>query len=162
VDSRPIAHLPGAGLRHTPLDDAQAVGAAVVPVSLGLSLLASGGLLTGGTPGLAFLLCHATGLPLGFALFLRRRRGSPVGGVQLTVDGAILAGAFAVVDSWRVLWSLVGAVALNAVLMANHWQGGIGRPGKVELLLQELRKKGPGLARRMETPFLQRGADPGD
>lgn len=209
MDNPPIAHLPEAALRHTPLDDAQAVGTAVVLVSLGLSLLACAGLLTGGTPGLAFLLCYATGLPLGLALFLvnlpfyvlawrgmgrrftlrtlgavtalsvaveivhrmlsvravdapyaavaggvligagllvlfrhgasfggvnalalllHRRWGWPVGAVQLAVDGAILAGAFAVVDPRRVLWSLVGAVAVNAVLMANH------RPGRYRVV----------------------------
>lgn len=51
-------------------DDVQAVGTAVIFVSLGLSLLNSAGLTTGGTPGIAFLLSYATDLPLGVALFL--------------------------------------------------------------------------------------------
>jgi uncharacterized membrane-anchored protein YitT (DUF2179 family) len=46
----------------------QAVATAVVLVSLGLALLAGAGLLTGGTPGLAFLLSYTTGMPLGVAL----------------------------------------------------------------------------------------------
>lgn len=51
-------------------DDLQAFATAILLVSLGLSLLAGAGLLTGGTPGLAFLLSYATGLPLGAALML--------------------------------------------------------------------------------------------
>jgi uncharacterized membrane-anchored protein YitT (DUF2179 family) len=190
---------------HTLLDDAQAVATSVVLVSLGLSLLHAAGLLTGGTPGLAFLLSYATDLPLGLALFLvnlpfyalawrgmgrrftlrtagavtllsgavdlvarmlsvrtvdapyaavagglliglgllvlfrhgasfggvntlalfiHRRRGWSVGVVQMAVDAAILAGAFALLDPWRVAWSLLGAVVVNAVLMLNH------RPGR--------------------------------
>ena len=61
---------PPAGARHSPVDDAQAVATAVVLVSLGLSLLDAAGLITGGTPGLAFLVSHVTGMRLGVALFL--------------------------------------------------------------------------------------------
>lgn len=59
-----------ASARHSHLDDAQAVATSVVLVSLGLSLLNAAGLVTGGTPGLAFLLSYATGMRLGLALFL--------------------------------------------------------------------------------------------
>jgi uncharacterized membrane-anchored protein YitT (DUF2179 family) len=55
---------------HSRLDDAQALATSVVLLSLGLSLLSSAGLLTGGTAGLAFLLSYATGWALGPALFL--------------------------------------------------------------------------------------------
>lgn len=55
---------------HTLLDDLQAGATAVLLMSLGLALLASAGLVTGGTPGLGFLLSHASGLPLGAALFV--------------------------------------------------------------------------------------------
>lgn len=189
---------------HTVADDVQAVGTAVILVSLGLSLLNSAGLITGGTPGLAFLLSYATGLPLGVALFLvnlpfyglawkgmgprftaktlaavsslsvgvgllghvvtvraeplyaaiaggvligtgllvmfrhkasfgginilalylQRRKGWAPGKVQLVVDAAILAAALLLMDSTRVAWSLLGAVAVNAVLIWNH------RPGR--------------------------------
>jgi len=54
---------------HSALDDLQAGATAVLLVSLGLALLDSAGLMTGGTPGLAFLLSRASGLPLGLALF---------------------------------------------------------------------------------------------
>jgi uncharacterized membrane-anchored protein YitT (DUF2179 family) len=56
--------------KHSHLDDAQAVATSVVLVSLGLSLLNAAGLMTGGTPGLAFLLSYATGMRLSVALFL--------------------------------------------------------------------------------------------
>lgn len=55
---------------HTAIDDLQAGATAVILVSLGLSLLNSAGLMTGGTPGLAFLLSYASGLPLGVTLFV--------------------------------------------------------------------------------------------
>lgn len=63
-------HSVAAGPPHTLVDDAQAGLTAVVLVSLGLALLQSAGLTTGGTPGLGFLLSYASGLPLGTALFL--------------------------------------------------------------------------------------------
>ena len=55
--------------RHTPIDDAQAFVSGTLLIALGLHLLASAGLLTGGVPGLAFLLRYASGLPLGACLF---------------------------------------------------------------------------------------------
>jgi len=189
---------------HTIADDVQAVATAVIFVSLGLSLLNSAGLVTGGTPGLGFLLSYATGLPLGIALFLvnlpfyvlawkgmgarftattlaavsslsvgvellrhvvavraepiyaavaggvligtgllvmfrhkasfgginilalylQRRFGWAPGKVQLAIDAAILALALLLMDSTRVAWSLLGALAVNAVLIWNH------RPGR--------------------------------
>jgi len=66
-DSRPL-RARNAG--HSRVDDAQAVATAVVLVSLGLSLIKAAGLITGGTPGLAFLISYATGTRLGSALFL--------------------------------------------------------------------------------------------
>jgi uncharacterized membrane-anchored protein YitT (DUF2179 family) len=186
------------------LDDAQAVGTAVVMASLGLALLNSAGLMTGGTPGLGFLLSYATGVPLGaalflvnlpfyilgwrglgarftlktlgavsalslgvevvrqvvvvrtppvyaalvggvligtgllvmfrhkasfgginiLALFLQKRLGWPAGKVQMVVDLAILTGALFIMDIQRVGWSVLGSLAVNAVLVWNH------RPGR--------------------------------
>ncbi len=56
--------------RHTLFDDLQAGATAIVLVSLGLALLNSAGLMTGGAPGLGLLLSYATGVPLGAALFV--------------------------------------------------------------------------------------------
>lgn len=55
---------------HSRVDDLQAYFTAVLLISLALSLLQGARLLTGGTPGLAFLLSYATGWPLGGTLFL--------------------------------------------------------------------------------------------
>jgi len=194
----PLSRSLGRG--HTTVDDVQAGITAVVMVSLGLSLLGSAQLVTGGTPGLGFLLAYATGWPLGLALFLvnvpfyvlawrvmgraftfrtlaavtalslavevvrrvlavqadapyaalaggvligagllvmfrhgasfggvnvlalwlYRRFGWSTGKVQLAIDAGILCAAFAVVDARRVAWSLLGAAAVNAVLIWNH------------------------------------------
>jgi uncharacterized membrane-anchored protein YitT (DUF2179 family) len=54
---------------HSLLDDAQAFVTAILFIALGLSMVGSAGLLTGGTPGLAFLLHYASGISLGTALF---------------------------------------------------------------------------------------------
>jgi uncharacterized membrane-anchored protein YitT (DUF2179 family) len=194
---------------HSVADDLQAFATAIVVVSLGLSLLSSAGLLTGGTPGLAFLLSHATGWPLGAALFvvnlpfyvlawremgarftlrtlgavtalslgvegvshmlsmrhvqpmyaalaggtligvgllvlfrhraslgginvlalaLQRRCGWRAGAVQMAIDLAILAAAFALVDPVRVAYSVAGSLAVNLVLLCNH------RPGRYTAL----------------------------
>jgi len=53
---------------HSVADDLQAVASAIILASLGLALLHSAGLVTGGTPGLAMLLSHAFALPLGATL----------------------------------------------------------------------------------------------
>lgn len=199
----PRADAPG-GAPHTVADDLQAGATAVILVSLGLALLNSAGLVTGGAPGLGFLLSYVTGLPLGAALFLvnlpfyllgwrgmglrftlktlaavtglslgveavrlvlavqasppyaalaggvligtgllvmfrhqasfgginilalylQRRLGWPAGKVQMAVDLGILVGAFFVLDAGRVGWSVLGSMAMNAVLIWNH------RPGR--------------------------------
>ncbi|MFG5411037.1 YitT family protein [Piscinibacter sakaiensis] len=56
-------------LRHTPFEDAQALFAGTLFVSLALILLNQAGLLTGGTAGIAFLLHYATGLSFGSLFF---------------------------------------------------------------------------------------------
>ncbi|MEK8031493.1 YitT family protein [Ideonella sp. DXS29W] len=198
------ARASGTALRHSSVDDIQAGATAIILVSLGLSFLNSAGLMTGGTPGIAFLLSYSVGLPLGVALFLvnlpfyllgwrgmgprftlktlaavaglslgvevvrrlvvvqadigyaavaggvlvgagllvmfrhqasfggvnilalylQRRWGWPAGKVQMAIDLAILMAAFGVMDLRRVGWSVVGALAVNAVLIWNH------RPGR--------------------------------
>lgn len=198
------AALTPAGPKHSVLDDAQAVGAAVVMASLGLALLNSAGLMTGGTPGLGLLLSYATGMPLGaalflvnlpfyflgwrgmgarftlrtlgavtalavgveavrhvlvvhtapiyaaltggvligtgllvmfrhkasfgginiLALFLHQRLGWPAGKVQMVIDLGILTGALFIMDVQRVGWSVLGSLAVNAILIWNH------RPGR--------------------------------
>lgn len=188
---------------HTVVDDLQAWATAIVLVSLGLALLGSAGLMTGGAPGLGFLLSYATGLPLGAALFvvnlpfyalgwramgahftlkslaavtglalgvelvrhvlalraapgyaalaggvligigllvmfrhkasfggvnilalyLHQRFGWSTGKVQMALDLCVLAAAVLIMDAPRIAWSVVAAIALNAVLVWNHRPG---------------------------------------
>jgi uncharacterized membrane-anchored protein YitT (DUF2179 family) len=56
--------------RHTWFEDAQALFAGTLFVSLALSLYNQAGLLTGGTAGAAFVLHYATGISLGQLFFL--------------------------------------------------------------------------------------------
>ena len=58
-----------APLRHSLFEDAQALAAAALVGSLGLSLLKQAGLITGGTVGLAFLAHYASGVSLGKLFF---------------------------------------------------------------------------------------------
>ncbi|WP_367846190.1 YitT family protein [Rhodoferax sp. WC2427] len=54
---------------HTPFEDAQAIFAGTLFVSLALILFGQVGMLTGGTAGVAFLLHYATGITLGKLFF---------------------------------------------------------------------------------------------
>jgi uncharacterized membrane-anchored protein YitT (DUF2179 family) len=58
------------------------------------------------------------------ALVLQEQRGWRAGHVQMAIDAAIVAGAFVLVEPLRVLFSILGAFALNMVLAINH------RPGR--------------------------------
>jgi uncharacterized membrane-anchored protein YitT (DUF2179 family) len=56
--------------RHTPVEDVQGVFSGSLVSALGLYVLASAGLLTGSTAGIAFLLHYAFGVNFGLAFFL--------------------------------------------------------------------------------------------
>ncbi len=56
--------------RHTPIEDVQGVFTGSVVSALGLYILASAGLLTGSTAGIAFLLHYALDVNFGLAFFL--------------------------------------------------------------------------------------------
>ena len=58
-----------AALRHRPYEDVQALLTGTLFVALGVLMFGHAGLLTGGTPGLAFLIHYATGWNLGLVLF---------------------------------------------------------------------------------------------
>lgn len=55
---------------HSALEDAQGIIAGSMLACLGVMVLKAGGLLTGGTAGLAFLLTYATALNFGLAFFI--------------------------------------------------------------------------------------------
>jgi uncharacterized membrane-anchored protein YitT (DUF2179 family) len=56
--------------RHTPVEDVQGICSGSLVAALGLYVLASAGLLTGSTAGVAFLLHYAFGVNFGLAFFL--------------------------------------------------------------------------------------------
>ena len=58
------------------------------------------------------------------ALYLQERRGISAGKVQMIADALVVAAAFAVVTPDKLLLSILSAVALSAVIIANH------RPGR--------------------------------
>ena len=84
----------------------------------------AGGLITG--TGFLVLFRHRCSLGgVGIlALYLQDRYGWRAGKVQMGVDCSIVALALFTVQPTQVLWSIVGAVALNLVLAMNH------RPGR--------------------------------
>ena len=56
-------------------------------------------------------------------LWLQERHGWRAGKVQMAIDCAIVAAAFATVEPERVILSVLGAVALNLVVAVNHKPG---------------------------------------
>ncbi len=84
----------------------------------------AGGLLMGA--GMLMLFRHRASLG-GFnvlVLFLQERFGWRAGKVQMAFDCAIVLAALSVVGWSQIVWSIVGAVALNLTLAINH------RPGR--------------------------------
>jgi uncharacterized membrane-anchored protein YitT (DUF2179 family) len=83
-----------------------------------------GGLITG--TGFLILFRHKCSLGgIGvLALWLQDRFGWRAGKVQMAVDCAVVLLALVSIESVRVLYSILGAVALNIVLTINH------RPGR--------------------------------
>ncbi len=57
-------------IHHSVIDDAQALVAGTLLISLGVALLGKAGLITGGTVGIAFLLHYASGISFGKLFFL--------------------------------------------------------------------------------------------
>jgi uncharacterized membrane-anchored protein YitT (DUF2179 family) len=60
------------------------------------------------------------------ALYLQERRGISAGKVQMIADCLVVAAAFTVISRERLLLSILSAVALSAVIIANH------KPGRYE------------------------------
>jgi uncharacterized membrane-anchored protein YitT (DUF2179 family) len=58
------------------------------------------------------------------ALYLQEKRGISAGKVQMIADCLVVAAAFAVISPAKLLLSILSAVALSAVIIANH------RPGR--------------------------------
>lgn len=82
-----------------------------------------GGFLVG--VGLLMIIRHKASLGgLGvLALYLQNTRGWPAGKVQMAADVLILVAGLYIRDPFTVALSIVGALALNLVLAANHKAG---------------------------------------
>jgi len=57
------------------------------------------------------------------ALYLQERRGISAGKVQLAADCLVVAAAFMVISRDKLLLSILSAVALSVVVIANHKPG---------------------------------------
>ena len=109
----PVADRDDAAVAHQHVGSIQPLYAALV-----------GGLCMG----MGFLVlfrhhCSLGGIGI-LALYLQGRFGWRAGAVQMAADFCIVAAALVTVEPMRVLWSVIGAVALNQVLAINH------RPGR--------------------------------
>ena len=101
----------------------------VLPLALSFDLLqplyaaVMGGFLIG--VGLLMLFRHQASLGgvNVLVLWLQQRHGWRAGAVQMGVDCLIVIVALAVVDTTRVILSVLGAVALNLVVAVNHKPG---------------------------------------
>jgi uncharacterized membrane-anchored protein YitT (DUF2179 family) len=58
------------------------------------------------------------------AIWLQERRGVRAGVFQMVIDSLVVVASLFVVPPVTVLYSVIGAVALNLVLAVNH------RPGR--------------------------------
>lgn len=83
----------------------------------------AGGVLAG--TGILILIRH--GASLGgisiLAIYLQKTRGWRAGFVQMAFDVAILAIGFLILNPAQVIFSLLGALALNLVIAVNHRKG---------------------------------------
>jgi uncharacterized membrane-anchored protein YitT (DUF2179 family) len=104
--------------------------AEAIPHWLGIATLSTpfaavmGGLLAG--TGMLILFRHRAslgGLNV-LVLMLQEKRGWRAGHIQMGLDCAIVLAASAFVPWQQLLWSVVGAIALNITLAINH------RPGR--------------------------------
>lgn len=140
---------------HTLFDDAQALVAGTMLASLGVSLMAKAGLVTGGIAGLCLLLHHATGAPFGvvfvvmslpFFLFSLRRLGwrftlKTLGAVLLFSSVAELlprALGLARIQPWYAA-CMGGILVGTGLLMLFRHQASLGGFNVLCLWLQEKR-----------------------
>lgn len=112
--------------RHTVLEDVVGLATGTVLVSLGLFLLNSGHLVTGGTAGLALLIGYASGIPypllfvivnLPFFVLAVRRKGW-----DFTLRTALVVGAVSALAWLYGLPGFIGDLDLNpafAAILAN-------------------------------------------
>jgi len=84
----------------------------------------AGAFLAGAVIGMGLIVLFRHGASLGgigvLALFLQEKAGIQAGWTQLGFDALLFAAAFAVLDPWLVLFSLLGAVVVNLIIAVNH------------------------------------------
>ncbi|WP_341504027.1 YitT family protein [Gallaecimonas sp. GXIMD4217] len=84
-------------------------------------------LMGGGLIGVGMLMLFRHQTSLGginlLVLHLQEKLGISAGRLQLAIDSAIIVAGFFVVSPWLLLCSVLGAVMMNLVLMANHKPG---------------------------------------
>jgi uncharacterized membrane-anchored protein YitT (DUF2179 family) len=140
---------------HPLLNDAQGFATAILLVALGLAMLRSAQLLTGGIPGLAFLMSYATGWPLGWTLlivnlpfiaFAWRVFGARftwktiivVAGLSLGVEG--MGRALSVHSAHPLFAAIVGGLLIGVGLLVLFRHGAsLGGFGVLALFLQRRR-----------------------
>ncbi|MFN3954798.1 MAG: YitT family protein [Pararhodobacter sp.] len=100
--------------------------AALLPHVVSFDRLSPGvaALLFGSVTGAGLLAIFRHGASLGgvgiVALYAQERLGLQAGWVQLGFDALLFAGALLVLEPRLVLYSLIGAVVVNAILGINH------------------------------------------
>jgi uncharacterized membrane-anchored protein YitT (DUF2179 family) len=101
--------------RHSRLENLQALASGTLLIAFGVGLMARAGLLTGGAPGLAFLLHYLTGWPLGplFVLVNLPFYAMALAGFGWRFTAVSLAAACVVAGllEWQSHWLQVQAVA---------------------------------------------------
>ena len=140
---------------HPLLNDAQGFATAILLVALGLAMLRSAQLLTGGIPGLAFLMSYATSWPLGWTLlivnlpfiaFAWRVFGARftwktiivVAGLSLGVEG--MGRALSVHSAHPLFAAIVGGLLIGVGLLVLFRHGAsLGGFGVLALFLQRRR-----------------------
>lgn len=140
---------------HPLLNDAQGFGTAILLVALGLAMLRSAELLTGGIPGLGFLMSYATSWPLGWTLlvvnlpfiaFAWRAFGARftwktiivVAGLSLGVEG--MGRALSVHSAHPLFAAIVGGLLIGVGLLVLFRHGAsLGGFGVLALFLQRRR-----------------------
>ena len=140
-------------LRHSVLDDIVGLGSGVIVVSLGLALLRAGGVVTGGTAGVALLLSYAFPVSFGwlfvlvnlpFFLLAIRRKGwnftirSGLSIVAVSALSAFHPGQLHLGAIGEVYASVVGNVlaAVGLVILFRH-HSSLGGFNIVALILQD-------------------------
>lgn len=139
--------------KHTAVEDIQGIACGSVIAALGLYCLASAGLLTGSTAGIAFLLHYAFGLNFGLAFFLLnlpffylswKRLGmgftlKTFAAIGLTSVLTDMQSRFIHIDSIHPAWAaLIGGLLLGFGLLALYrHRASLGGVGILGIYMQE-------------------------